>query len=292
MAGGGVKINNINVKGGANGRTATFKIENGHLYNSYNSGVSWYDLGQVNGEDGVDGQDGKGFNPRGDWQPNTTYFNSAETIDVVQYAGNAYYCKVTQTSTLPPSTDTTGWGLFAKGGVSGEFYFGEAISGTDTTPQLYPNTGIANATVGSVYWNMSNGADLGNLYRCDVAGNQNTARWSYVGNISTVETKYDNSTTSISYTLAANTEKTFNASNITSISLTIPSTSYQGFISEVDFFTGENPPSFNITNNSGKPFKMVIYGLTLDSYTPSPNAEINLLFRDNGVSIICAILEI
>lgn len=60
MAGGGVKINNINVNGGANGKTPTFKIENGHLYNSYDNGTNWYDLGQVKGADGYQGQDGVG----------------------------------------------------------------------------------------------------------------------------------------------------------------------------------------------------------------------------------------
>lgn len=58
MAGGGVKINNISVRGGANGKTPTFKIEDGHLYNSYNGGTTWNDLGQVKGADGDDGRDG------------------------------------------------------------------------------------------------------------------------------------------------------------------------------------------------------------------------------------------
>lgn len=64
MAGGGVKINNISVVGGANGKTPTFALgENisqtsGHLYNSYDNGLNWYDLGQIKGADGVDGEDG------------------------------------------------------------------------------------------------------------------------------------------------------------------------------------------------------------------------------------------
>ena len=58
MAGGGIKINNTKVVGGANGKTPIFKIENGVLYNSYNNGTTWYELGQVKGQDGKDGQDG------------------------------------------------------------------------------------------------------------------------------------------------------------------------------------------------------------------------------------------
>lgn len=71
MAGGGVKINNINVVGGANGRTATFKIEGGHLYNSYDNGVNWHDLGQVRGIQGERGEQGeRGLQgPRGDIGP-------------------------------------------------------------------------------------------------------------------------------------------------------------------------------------------------------------------------------
>lgn len=58
MAGGGVKINNITVSGGADGKTPTFKIDDGVLYNSYDGGVTWRELGTVKGEDGEDGAPG------------------------------------------------------------------------------------------------------------------------------------------------------------------------------------------------------------------------------------------
>lgn len=65
MAGGGVKNNYISVIGGANGKTPTFKIENGHLYNTYgdpnSDSATWHDLGQVKGSDGYQGQDGVGI---------------------------------------------------------------------------------------------------------------------------------------------------------------------------------------------------------------------------------------
>ncbi|MBR5202940.1 MAG: hypothetical protein IKW45_06715 [Clostridia bacterium] len=57
MAGGGIRINNIKVSGGANGKTATFKIEDGKLYNSFD-GITWYELGTVKGADGKDGATG------------------------------------------------------------------------------------------------------------------------------------------------------------------------------------------------------------------------------------------
>jgi hypothetical protein len=59
MAGGGIKINNISVSGGADGKTPVFKIENGKLFNSYDNGITWYELGQVKGADGSNGVDGK-----------------------------------------------------------------------------------------------------------------------------------------------------------------------------------------------------------------------------------------
>lgn len=61
MAGGGIKVNNITVSGGADGLTPVFKIEGGILFYSYNNREegSWYELGQVKGVDGTNGKDGK-----------------------------------------------------------------------------------------------------------------------------------------------------------------------------------------------------------------------------------------
>lgn len=62
MAGGGIKINNIKVSGGADGKTPIFKIEGENLYNSYDNGSTWNIIGKVvgaNGQDGRDGVDGK-----------------------------------------------------------------------------------------------------------------------------------------------------------------------------------------------------------------------------------------
>ncbi len=48
---------------GENGKTPTFKIENGELKVSYDNGATWTSLGNVQGADGADGTDGRnGFN--------------------------------------------------------------------------------------------------------------------------------------------------------------------------------------------------------------------------------------
>ena len=244
------------------------------------------------GIQGEKGDRGKGFVPRGTWIPNTSYINSNDTIDVVKYNADAYYCKISHSRNLPPDIDTQYWGVLVEGGVSGEIFFGDGVTGTSETPLIFPNSGVADASIGDVYWNMSNGVDRGNMYNCTVAGNANVAKWAFAGNISTVETKLDDTTTAINYTIEANTEKTFNASGIASVALTIPASSYQGFISEVDLFIGNVAPTFSITNNSGKPLKLMRYGIVFDEYAFSANTEVNLLFRDNGVSIVCAILEL
>lgn len=296
MAGGGVKINNITVTGGANGRTATFKIENGKLYNSYDSGLTWYELGQVAGDNGTDGQDGKGFNPRGVWQPNTTYYNDSEKIDVVKYGADSYYCKITHTGGSDPEHDSIYWGLLVEGGVAGEFYFGTGITGKSTTPLVFAGSGVEYACVGDIYWNMSNGESRGNIYKCKVEGDVSTAQWAFVGNISTTVGEYDNISTQIDYSIEPNTEKTFNASNITNITIRVPNTTYQGFISEVDVFIGSSVPTISFVNSGSKPLKFVNKGEVLQSNYTIPqtlaNGEVNLLFRDNGASILCAILEL
>ena len=259
------------------------------------------DLGLVVGADGLpgtpgtpgaQGAQGKGFNPRGSWVAGTSYVNSVNVIDVVLYDASAYYCKQSHSRTVTPDNDPDYWGLLVQGGVSGEVFFGIGVTGTSTTPAVFIYSGVTYATVGDVYWNVSNGVDRGNMYKCETAGDATTAEWAYVGNISTVVTALDGSTTSINYELEANAEKTFSASGITSIALTIPSSSYQGFISEVDFLSGASAPTLTITNNSGKPLKYTQRGQTLDSYSPKANTEVNLLFRDNGASILCAILEL
>lgn len=52
---------------------------------------------------------GKGYNPKGAWESNTSYTNDGEQIDVVSYNGVSYYCKQTHTNDASPDTDNENW---------------------------------------------------------------------------------------------------------------------------------------------------------------------------------------
>ncbi len=52
---------------------------------------------------------GKGYNPKGAWESNTSYTNDGEQIDVVSYNGVSYYCKQTHTNDVSPDTDNENW---------------------------------------------------------------------------------------------------------------------------------------------------------------------------------------
>ena len=66
-----------------------------------------------------------------------------------------------------------------------DWYSGNKITGTSTTPTIFSNSGISNAgvhtdgdkTVGDFYFNTS----TGNYYECTVGGNASTAKWVYKG---------------------------------------------------------------------------------------------------------------
>jgi hypothetical protein len=69
----------------------------------------------------------------------------------------------------------------AKGstGASSEWYTGTALTGTNTTAQIFSSSGISSATVGDMYLNSS----TYNVYRCSTAGAASAAKWAYVCNI-------------------------------------------------------------------------------------------------------------
>lgn len=69
-------------------------------------------------------------------------------------------------------------------GTGNNWYVGNAIDGTSTTPTVYA-TGILEALVGDMYLNSNVMVDtyLGNVYRCVTAGDQTTAEWIYVCSI-------------------------------------------------------------------------------------------------------------
>lgn len=56
---------------------------------------------------------------------------------------------------------------------------GVAITGISTTPTVYSGTGISDSIVNDYYLNK----DTGNMYRCTLGGNANTAKWVFVGNL-------------------------------------------------------------------------------------------------------------
>lgn len=176
---------------------------------------------------------------------------------------------------------------------AGTWYFGSSISGDGSavTNTIIPTSGISNAIVGDAYMNVSDTSSRGNIYTCVVAGDANTAQWSYVGNVTCVKSEYNDSDSTVSYTLQNYTQYTFSGA-VSSMSITIPDTSYQGFSSEVDFVTSSTGCSFNITNNSSKQFNMLYKGWPIDNYTPAAGKEVRMLFNDNGHSILCVIVEI
>lgn len=59
MAGGGIRMNNISISGGADGRTPEFNVVNGELFYSFDNWVTRYSLGVIKGADGTDGADGR-----------------------------------------------------------------------------------------------------------------------------------------------------------------------------------------------------------------------------------------
>ena len=65
------------------------------------------------------------------------------------------------------------------------WYFGNAITGTNTTPTTY-NTGITYANVGDVYMNTDAKESRGNLYQCQLAGVDGVATWKYIGNVNSI----------------------------------------------------------------------------------------------------------
>lgn len=56
---------------------------------------------------------------------------------------------------------------------------GTAVTGTSTTPAVFSGTGITDALTDDVYMN----TETGNIYRCTLSGNAQTAQWAYTGSL-------------------------------------------------------------------------------------------------------------
>ena len=59
------------------------------------------------------------------------------------------------------------------------WYFGTAITGTETSGTVFPDSGIEDAKEYDKYVN----TDTGNIYDCSIAGGASTAQWTYIGSI-------------------------------------------------------------------------------------------------------------
>ena len=59
------------------------------------------------------------------------------------------------------------------------WYFGTAITGTETSGTVFPDSGIEDAKEYDKYVN----TDTGNIYDCSMAGSASTAQWTYIGSI-------------------------------------------------------------------------------------------------------------
>lgn len=64
----------------------------------------------------------------------------------------------------------------AIGQKGSQAYAGTGITGTSTTANAFPNSGVASAQVNDMYFNTS-----GTFYQCTVAGAPSTAKWVYKG---------------------------------------------------------------------------------------------------------------
>lgn len=115
-----------------------------------------------------------------------------------------------------------------------------------------------------------------------------------VGDLKYLQTKVSvNSTsTSVSATAKDNRDDTFTASNISQVNVTLPDTFIHGQAYGINFKAGASAPTFNVTNQTGLPLKYVQYGFASDNYVPSANANVSIVFINNGINVLCYISEI
>lgn len=171
-------------------------------------------------------------------------------------------------------------------------YFGANITGTNTTAHVVSGSGITYANAGDVYVNNSTTEDKGRVYTCVLAGVPAVAKWAYVGTFDSITCDIDSVTTAVVANVEPYKQQTFNAASISSVTLNIPNTLFQGYIAEIDFVSGTTAPVLSIVNNSGVSIVYILRGYTSNTYTPSANKEVNMLFRYNGESLLCVVVEI
>ena len=66
-----------------------------------------------------------------------------------------------------------------QGEPGSQWYYGTAITGTNSTGTIFSNSGISKAVINDKYLNTS----TSNVYTCTVGGAASVAKWAYIGNI-------------------------------------------------------------------------------------------------------------
>jgi len=226
---------------------------------------------------------GTSFRARGEWVPDSQYYNSADFIDVVTYLGDLYYCKISNKTTNLPIEDLINWGIYTEKGVSFR------AKGSWNTASDYVNN---NDYIDIVTY-------LGKAYSCKVSisgGVNNSpvvdlAHWDlFVDN--TMGLSLDSVLSSIIYTLNDNEDKTFTYAGINSVTVTIPTTVAHGFHSAINYLSGATPQPIVFINNSLFPLKIMRYGINVETYTPVMNTYISLYTYCDGLNVYCYIIEV
>jgi len=145
--------------------------DGGYLQWKYTVGATWNNLTSLLDITGPTGDKGVSMRARGLWNKDTAYYSNADYLDIVHYAGTAYYCKVTieTSNNSDPLTDTTHWGVFVDQGTSfrirGEwnantsYYVDEDhidvvtyLGDTYYCKQSITTTGNSNPTLDTTHW--------------------------------------------------------------------------------------------------------------------------------------------
>lgn len=106
--------------------------------------------------------------------------NAYNQLDLVR-SGRDAYISIQAVPTGIAITNTSYWQKLATGGNLN--YFGDDITGTSTTPTVYPTT-IQNATTGDIYYyNGEDANNIGNIYECVAPGDPTHATWKFVANL-------------------------------------------------------------------------------------------------------------
>ena len=97
--------------------------------------------------------------------------------------------------------------------------------------------------------------------------------------------RYDDETTAIFCNFEQHVDQTFAATaTVVTVRLITTETMYQGFQSCITFVSGPTPPHCTVVNNTTYPLKMVQYGRTITTYTPSANCTVTMLVFNDGIN--------